>query len=155
MNTVNLIGRLTKDPELQQTQSGHRVTSFSVAVDRNYKAHGDTRQSTDFFTVVAWNVTAAFVAQHFKRGQRIGITGHLQSRQYTDKEGNKRTAVEVVAESVCFAGNAPNRQQEPEQPPLPEKPSAVSPPQPTPAPAKTESDFQFLDEPDDDFDFVL
>lgn len=99
-NLVVLTGRLTADPELKTTQSGISVTSFSIAVDRRYRA-GEDRQ-TDFINVVAWRQSAEFVAKYFKKGNMIGIEGSIQTRKYTDKNGNNRTAFEVVANNVQF-----------------------------------------------------
>ena len=99
-NLVVLTGRLTADPELKTTQSGISVTSFSIAVDRRYRA-GEERQ-TDFINVVAWRQQAEFVAKYFKKGNMIGIEGSIQTRKYTDKNGNNRTAFEVVANNVQF-----------------------------------------------------
>ncbi len=102
INTVVLMGRLTAAPELKKTQSGISVTSFSVAVDRNYR-RGDEKQ-TDFINVVAWRQTAEFVCNYFKKGQMIALDGSIQTRSYEDKNGNKRTAFEVVANNVSFCG---------------------------------------------------
>lgn len=99
-NLVVLTGRLTADPELKTTQSGLSVTSFSIAVDRRYRA-GEERQ-TDFINIVAWRQSAEFVAKYFKKGNLIGIEGSIQTRKYTDKNGNSRTAFEVVANNVQF-----------------------------------------------------
>lgn len=99
-NLVVLTGRLTADPELKTTQSGISVTSFSIAVDRRYRA-GEARQ-TDFINIVAWRQSAEFVAKYFKKGNMIGIEGSIQTRKYTDKNGNNRTAFEVVANNVQF-----------------------------------------------------
>ena len=103
LNSVIIMGRLTADPELRTTPSGLSVTSFTVAVDRNYKS-GDERQ-TDFISVVAWRGTADFVTRFFKKGQMIAVQGSLQVRNYEDKNGNKRTAYEVVADNVSFCGS--------------------------------------------------
>ena len=102
LNTAVIMGRLTADPELRTTQSGLSVTSFTVAVDRAYKS-GDERQ-TDFINVVAWRSTADFVTRFFTKGQMIAVQGSIQTRNYEDKNGNKRTAVEIVADSVSFCG---------------------------------------------------
>ena len=99
-NLVVLTGRLTADPELKTTQSGISVTSFSIAVDRRYRV-GEERQ-TVFIKVVAWRQSAEFVAKYFKKGNMIGIEGSIQTRKYTDKNGNNRTAFEVVANNVQF-----------------------------------------------------
>ena len=90
MNVVCLLGRLTATPELKTTQSGVSVTSFSVAVDRTYQPKGAERQ-TDFINCVAWRNTAEFLCRYFQKGQRIALQGSLQSRSYTDKNGNNRT----------------------------------------------------------------
>lgn len=103
LNTAIIMGRLTADPELRTTQTGLSVTSFTVAVDRNYKS-GDERQ-TDFINVVAWRGTADFVSRYFKKGQMIAVQGSIQTRNYEDKNGNKRTAVEIVADNVSFCGS--------------------------------------------------
>ena len=97
------MGRLSADPELRTTTSGLSVTSFTVAVDRNYKS-GDERQ-TDFINCVAWRATADFVTRYFRKGQMIAVQGSLQVRNYEDKNGNKRTAYDVVADNVSFCGS--------------------------------------------------
>ena len=102
MNSVCLLGRLTADPELRTTQNGISVTNFTVAVDRSYTPKGQEKQA-DFIPAQAWRHTAEFLCKYFRKGQRIALQGSLQSRSYTDKEGNKRTAYEVVAEHVFFA----------------------------------------------------
>ena len=102
MNVICLMGRLTADPELRHTPSQVSVTTFSLAVDRAYQPKGQERQ-TDFINVVAWRGTAEFVCNYFRKGQRMALQGSLQSRNFTDKEGNKRTAYEVVADNVFFA----------------------------------------------------
>lgn len=103
LNTAIIMGRLTADPELRKTTTGLSVTSFTVAVDRNYKS-GDERQ-TDFINVTAWRGTADFVSTYFKKGQMIAVQGSIQTRNYEDKNGNKRTAVEIIAENVSFCGS--------------------------------------------------
>lgn len=112
INTVVLMGRLTADPELRTTTSGNSVTSFTVAVDRNYK-QGEERQA-DFINVVAWKGTADFVSTYFKKGQMIAIEGRLETRNYEDKNGNKRTATEVIANNVSFCGGKAEKKEEPE-----------------------------------------
>ena len=102
MNMICLLGRLTADPELRHTQNQVSVTSFTLAVDRAYTPKGQERQ-TDFINVVAWRQTAELVTRFFHKGQRLALTGTLQSRRYVDKEGNNRTAYEVVADNVFFA----------------------------------------------------
>lgn len=102
LNAVCLMGRLTRDPELRTTASGVSVTSFTLAVDRAYVKQGEDRQA-DFIDVVAWRGTADFVCKYFRKGQLIAVQGSIQTRAYTDKDGNKRKAVEVVASNVHFA----------------------------------------------------
>lgn len=99
-NIVVLTGRLTADPELKTTQSGISVTSFSIAVNRSYRSGEES--VTDFINIVAWRKSAEFVAKYFKKGNLIGIEGSIQTRKYTDKNGNQRTAFEVVANNVQF-----------------------------------------------------
>lgn len=99
-NLVVLSGRLTTDPELKTTANGVPVCSFSIAVDRRYK-QGEERQ-TDFINIVTWRSTAEFVSKHFTKGAMIGIEGSIQTRRYQDKNGNNRTAFEVVANNVQF-----------------------------------------------------
>lgn len=101
LNTAILMGRLTADPELRYTGSNIPVTSFSLAVDRAYK-NGEERQ-TDFINIVAWRQRAEFVSKWFKKGQLVAVEGSIQTRRYTDKDGNNRTAFEVVANNVHFA----------------------------------------------------
>lgn len=113
-NKVILLGRLTADPELKQTQSGTSVTSFTVAVDRKYTA-GEEKQA-DFITVIAWRQTAEFVCKHFAKGSAILIEGELQTRSWTDKQGAKRYATEVVASEVFFAESKKSAVSEAEHP---------------------------------------
>ena len=101
-NKVILMGNLTRDPELKQTPSGASVCSFSIAVNRKAAKNGEV----DFIDIVAWRQTAEFVSKYFKKGKTILVCGQLQTRSYTDKQGNKRTVTEVVAEEVSFAGFA-------------------------------------------------
>lgn len=91
------MGRLTADPELKQTQGGISVCSFTLAIDRP-----KTRDKTDFIKFVAWRNTAEFICEYFRKGHKIGLTGYLTSRQYEDKNGNKRTAYEVVVDHAEF-----------------------------------------------------
>jgi single-strand DNA-binding protein len=104
LNNVVLMGRLTSLPELKQTPSGVEVTSFSIAVDRDYVRQGEDRQ-TDFINYVAWRGAAKFITTHFKKGQMIAVTGSIQTRNYEDKDGNKRTATDVVVATASFCGS--------------------------------------------------
>ena len=103
MNVICLLGRLTTDPELRRTQTDTAVTSFSVAVDRAFQPKDSEQRQADFINCVAWRQTAEFICRYFRKGQRIALQGSLQSRNYTDKDGNKRTAFEVVADHAFFA----------------------------------------------------
>jgi single stranded DNA-binding protein (ssb) len=99
-NRAILVGRLTADPELRQTPNGISVTSFSIAVDRSYSRGGE--RQTDFLDIVAWRQTAEFICRYFSKGRPILIEGSIQTRQFTDKQGNNRRAWEVVADSAHF-----------------------------------------------------
>ncbi len=101
LNVVCLMGRLVADPELRHTQTQIPVTSFRIAVDRTFQTKGQEKQ-TDWIDVVAWRNTAEFVTRYFHKGSMIAVHGSLQTRSYSDKDGNKRTAVEVVANEVFF-----------------------------------------------------
>lgn len=103
LNRVVLMGRLVADPELKTTNTGISVTSFRIAVDRSYVKAGEQRQA-DFFDIVAWRSSAEFVCRNFSKGSLIAIDGQLQSRQYQTKDGQNRTAIEVVADNVSFTG---------------------------------------------------
>ena len=99
-NLVVLTGRLTADPELKTTNTGISVTSFSIAVNRRYRAGEETQ--TDFINIVAWRQTSEFITKYFKKGNMIGIEGSIQTRKYVDKNGNNRTVFEVVASNAQF-----------------------------------------------------
>ena len=102
-NKVILIGNMTADPELRQTNNGLSVCSFSIAVNRR-NTKSDNEQSVDFINVVAWRQTAEFVSRYFRKGKPILICGQLQTRSWTDNQGNKRTSTEVLADEVTFVG---------------------------------------------------
>lgn len=104
MNICSLIGRLTSDPELKHTQSGTAVTSFTIAVDRKCQKPGEQRKA-DFINVVAWRQTAEFICKYFTKGQMIAIEGELQTRQYENKDGEKRTATEIIVNNTTFCGD--------------------------------------------------
>ena len=101
LNKIILMGRLTRDPELRRTGSGTAVTSFSLAVDRDFKSQSGEKE-TDFIDVVAWRSTAEFVAKYFTKGRMAVVEGRLQIRDWTDKDGNKRRTAEVVADNIYF-----------------------------------------------------
>lgn len=102
LNRIIIMGRLTRDPELRRTQGGNAVTSFALAVDRDFKS-ADGAKETDFIDVVAWRNTAEFAAKYFAKGRMAVVEGRLQMRDWTDKDGNKRRSAEVVADNIYFA----------------------------------------------------
>ena len=102
-NKVILIGNMTSNPELKQTQSGTSVCSFSIAVNRKFAKDGE--QACDFINIQTWRQTAEFVAKHFTKGKPILVCGQLQTRTWTDNNGQKRYATEVVADEVSFVGS--------------------------------------------------
>lgn len=99
MNRVTLIGRLTRDPELKKTTTGKSVVNFSIAVNKRIKPT-DGSPDADFFNVVAWGQTAEFVSNYINKGRLVSVDGRLEQRNYTDKEGNKREAISVVADNI-------------------------------------------------------
>ena len=101
LNKTILMGRLTRDPELRRTGNGTAVTSFSLAVDRDYKSQAGERE-TDFIDIVTWRSTAEFVQKYFAKGRMAVVEGRLQVRDWTDKDGAKRKTTEVVADNVYF-----------------------------------------------------
>lgn len=101
LNHITIMGRLTRDPELRRTNTGKAVTSFTLAVDRDYAEKGAERE-TDFIECVAWRGTAEFVDKYFGRGQMAVVSGRLQIRDWEDKGGNRRRSAEVVADNVYF-----------------------------------------------------
>jgi len=101
LNRIIVMGRMTRDPELRRTNSGNAVTSFTVAVDRDFKSQSGEKE-TDFIDVVAWRNTAEFVSKYFSKGRMAVVEGRLQLRDWTDKDGNKRRSAEIVADSVYF-----------------------------------------------------
>lgn len=102
LNKIIVMGRLTADPELRRTGTGIAVTSFTLAVDRDFSGKEGTEKETDFIDCVAWRNTGEFVAKHFAKGRMAVVSGRLQIRNYTDKEGNKRRVAEIVADNVYF-----------------------------------------------------
>lgn len=131
INNVTIMGRLTQTPEIKSTGNGVEVTSFCVAVDRGYQRQGEERQ-TDFINCVAWRQTAVFINKYFSKGQMIALTGSLQTRNYEDKTGAKRTATEVVVDSASFCGSKSES---------------------TPRVEATDADFEELTDADDDLPF--
>lgn len=101
LNKIIVMGRLTRDPEMRRTQSGLAVTSFTVAVDRDFKSQSGEKE-TDFIDVVAWRNTAEFVCKYFSKGRMAVVEGRLQLRDWTDQNNNKRRSAEIVADNVYF-----------------------------------------------------
>lgn len=156
MNTVILMGRMTADPELKRTQTGKDVMSFSVAVDRGY---GDKKQ-TDFIDCVAWEHTARFISQYFRKGSLIAVNGSIRTRKYEDKYGNSRIATEVVVDHAFFTGEKSGRatadvdRDDFAPAPMPTYNVTSYAAQPAPQPAQSSfSDFAELQGGDDDLPF--
>lgn len=101
LNHINIMGRLTKDPEIRYTQSQTPVASFTIAVDRDYQ-QGGSEKKTDFIECQAWRQTAEFVSKYFAKGSMAVVSGRLQIRDWTDREGNKRKSAEIVADNIYF-----------------------------------------------------
>ena len=102
LNHITIMGRLTRDPELRRTGSGIAVAAFSLAVDRDYSPKDGGERETDFIDCVAWRQTGEFVSKYFTKGRMAVVSGRLQIRSWTDKDGNKRRTAEVVADNVYF-----------------------------------------------------
>ena len=105
LNQIVIMGRLTRDPELRRTGSGIAVASFTVAVDRDFGGRDGGEKETDFIDCVAWRQTGEFVSKYFTKGRMIVVSGRLQIRSWTDKDGNKRRTAEVVADN-CYFGDS-------------------------------------------------
>ena len=142
LNVVAIMGRLTADPELRKTPNGISVCSFSIACNRSYVKQGGERE-TDFVNIVAWRSTAEFICRYFRKGNMIAINGSIQTRNYEDKNGNKRKAVEILVDNASFCGSKAETGTGGYS--APEAPAA-------PAPSFTsgsESDFEEISEDDD------
>ena len=148
-NKAILIGRITADPELKRTNTGISVVSFSLAVDRRFSGR-DGERKADFINITAWRQQAEFVCKYFHKGDAMGVEGSIQTRNYEDKSGNKRTATEVVADNIFFVGGKSSNAGT----------YTASPVQSAPAPMSesvayssgTASDFEEM-EPDNDLPF--
>ena len=148
LNKIIIMGRLTRDPELRRTQSGTAVTSFSLAVDRDFKSQSGEKE-TDFIDVVAWRSTAEFVSKYFTKGRMAIVEGRLQLRDWTDKDGGKRRSAEVVADNVYFGDS--KRDGAGDSGPAPSY-SAPAPGR-SAAPAGGQSDFAEIGEEDGELPF--
>ena len=160
LNRIVIMGRLTRDPELRRTQNGTAVTSFSVAVDRDFKSRESGEKATDFIDIVAWRNTAEFVSKYFTKGRMAVVEGRLQIRDWKDREGNNRRSAEVIADNVYFGdskrdnadggsfnqsqGYAQSFNQVPQQQPAYQAPQNVS---------AAPSDFSMLSDDDPDLPF--
>jgi single-strand DNA-binding protein len=102
LNHITVMGRLVRDPELRHTSSGVPVASFTLAVDRDFADKQSGQKETDFIDCTAWRSTAEFVSKYFTKGRMAAVSGRLQMRKWEDKDGNKRTSAEIVAENVYF-----------------------------------------------------
>ena len=111
LNHITLMGRLTRDPELRYTQSQLPVVSFSIACDRDFGGRDGSEKQTDFIDIVAWRQTAEFVSKYFTKGSMAVVSGRLQIRDWTDREGNKRRSAEVVADNVYFGESKRSREE--------------------------------------------
>ncbi|MBR6950974.1 MAG: single-stranded DNA-binding protein [Oscillospiraceae bacterium] len=110
MNHIDLMGRLTRDPELRHTQSGTPVASFTLAVDRRYAPKDGGERPVDFIDCVAWRQTGEFISKYFSKGQMLAVSGSLQIREWTDREGNKRRSAEVVCDNAYFTESRKSRE---------------------------------------------
>lgn len=110
LNHITLMGRLTRDPELRSTTSGTPVASFTLAVDRDYSSRDSGERQTDFIDIVAWRQTGEFVSKYFQKGSMAVVTGRLQIRDWTDRDGNKRRSAEVVADNIYFGESKRSRE---------------------------------------------
>ena len=155
LNHIVLMGRLTRDPELRHTGSGIAVASFSLAVDRDFGSRETGERETDFIDIVAWRSTAEFVSKYFTKGRMAVVSGRLQIRNWTDKEGNKRRSAEVIADNVYFGDSKRDAQGDS----MSAGPSFPSYNAPTPsfgapsAPAAPASDFAMLEDDDEQLPF--
>ena len=127
LNHIDIMGRLTRDPELRRTNSGVAVASFTIAVDRDRAPEGQEKE-TDFIDCVVWRGTAEFVEKYFNKGRMILVSGRLQIRGWTDKEGNKRRSAEIVADNVYF-GDSKKDEDQPQSQPQYGAPQYGAPPQ--------------------------
>jgi single-strand DNA-binding protein len=135
LNHITIMGRLTRDPELRRTGKGVAVANFTVAVDRDFSGKDSTEKETDFIDCVAWRQTGEFVSKYFTKGRMAVVSGSLQIRSWTDKDGNKRRSAEVVADNVYFGdsknsntGNSyenPNNNTDPSIPAYSNAPASV------------------------------
>ena len=152
LNRAILMGRLVADPELRHTANNVAVTTFRIAVDRNYTPKGAERQ-TDFINIVAWRNTADFVSRYFHKGQLVALEGSIQTRSYTDNQGNNRTAFEVVADQVYFAESRSSSSQNPSASSFAPPPAFDEPPKGASFSVGDIGDFEEIDTDDGELPF--
>ena len=138
LNHIVLMGRLTRDPELRYTNANIPVASFTVAVDRDFGRGENGERQTDFINVSAWWQTGEFVSKYFTKGSMIVVSGRLQIREYTDRDGNRRNAAEVVADNVYFGESRRRDEADTGRPAQNSRPDSFSRPQSAPAQTFTE-----------------
>jgi len=144
-----MMGRICNELELKTTPNGISVCSFRIAVDRNFQVKGEEKK-TDFFNVVAWRASAEFVTRYFAKGRMILIEGEMQTRQYTDKNGNPATWYEIIADKLHFTGEKTGV---PEPPPLPPEPPQYAQQSAAPAQSASAPPTPYTDSSDDDYPF--
>ena len=144
LNHITIMGRFVRDPELRRTGSGIAVTSFTLAVDRDFKASGANEKEVDFIDCVAWRQVGEFVSKYFSRGRMAVVSGRLQIRNWTDKDGNKRRTAEVVADNVYFGDSKSDSSAPSSQASAPASYAAPA----YSAPNYPASDFQMLEDDD-------
>ncbi len=156
LNRIDIMGRLTRDPELRYTPSGKPVVSFAIAVDRDYAPKGGEKE-TDFIDIVAWQSTAEFVHKYFSKGRMIIVSGQLQIRKWDDKDGVKRKSPEIIAERVYFGDSNPDSNKNSHSQDLNDstQTASSSPPPPTQQYAASPDiyDYSQLSSSDDDLPF--
>lgn len=145
LNHIVIMGRLTRDPELRRTGSGVAVASFTLAVDRDFSGKDGGEKETDFIDCVAWRGTGEFVSKHFNKGRMACVSGRLQLRDWTDKDGNKRRNAEVIADNVYFADSKPAAQNGGNTPTA-AQPAAYPVPAAAPAAAPVQNNFALIDD---------
>lgn len=151
LNHIVLMGRLTRDPELRHTSNGTAVASFRLAVDRDFASKDTGERGCDFIDIVAWRASAEFVSKYFAKGRMAVVSGRLQMRDWTDKDGNKRTSAEVVADNVYFGDS--KRDGAPAGGSFSAPPAYGAPTGGYTAPVGGSSEFAEIDEEDGDLPF--
>ena len=152
LNTITIMGRLVRDPELRRTQSGTAVCSFTVAVDRDFQSKDGGEKQTDFIDVVAWRQTGEFVSKYFAKGRMIVVSGSLQSRKWQDRNGQNRISWEVIADNVYF-GDSKREGNGGYDAPAYSAPAYNAPAGGYTAPVGGPSDFSEIDDEDGDLPF--